>query len=115
MLNEKNRDLPARLIDTKAFENGDEDVRLVEDVRKDWKYAAISYCWGEHRLMQKYPKEDKAGFANRWNLTTERSIGQQKERIRYKSLPKTIRDAIEIIRRLRIRYLWADCLCIYMY
>jgi hypothetical protein len=33
-------------------------------------------------------------------------------RISYKQLPKTIRDAIDVTRALRIRYLWVDSLCI---
>lgn len=62
----------------------------------DRPYVALSYCWGS---SQNY-------------LTTLENIEQMKAGIRMEAVPLTIRDAIEITRLLRIRYLWVDALCI---
>jgi hypothetical protein len=46
-------------------------------------------------------------------IKTQRSNYEDyKREIMIASLPKTIRDAIQITRRLGIRFLWIDCLCI---
>lgn len=59
-------------------------------------YAALSYCWG---LKPKF----------RLLLSNHKSL---KEKIPIKELPKTFQDAIEIVRKLGIEYLWIDSLCI---
>lgn len=60
------------------------------------RYATLSYCWGA-----------KSFFALKSS-----TIESLKSCIRMESLPRTIRDAITIVRRLDIRYLWVDSLCI---
>ena len=42
----------------------------------------------------------------------ENCLGKWKTEIPWESLPKTLQDAIIITRRLDLRYLWVDCLCI---
>lgn len=45
-------------------------------------------------------------------MATKQSIQDLKEGIAVSFLPKTFQDAIKITQRLRIKYLWIDCLCI---
>lgn len=83
-----------------AFGLSSKDARLVEPdpsgaVRR---YAALSYCWG------------KSVYIGYW--TTEETIERHNTLINYNSMPRTIRDAMDIARRLFIRYLWVDALCI---
>ncbi|KAF2848692.1 HET-domain-containing protein [Plenodomus tracheiphilus IPT5] len=61
-------------------------------------YVALSYCWGKTLAY----------------TTTSKNLAQHKQDggITYVSLPKTIQDAIFLVRRLGFRYLWADCVCI---
>jgi hypothetical protein len=62
------------------------------------RYAALSYCWGSsleatYRTTSQNLEARKAGFSDA-------------------ELPKTIRDAIVVTRRLGIGFLWVDALCI---
>jgi hypothetical protein len=59
-------------------------------------YTTLSHCWGKlkiHKLLMS-------------------NIAASKISIDPSKLTKTFQDAIEITRRLRIRYLWIDSLCI---
>lgn len=89
--------LPTRLIDVSFFPA----LRLInthalrtEPVR----FAALSYCWGNSM-----PEEGKTTLAN---------LGARQRSIDYETLPKTLRDAIEVTRSLEIPYVWIDALCI---
>jgi hypothetical protein len=44
--------------------------------------------------------------------TTSQSLARHNESISAEDLPQTFRDFIEIARRLRVRYVWIDSLCI---
>lgn len=60
------------------------------------EYAALSYCWGEEqpqKTVKDNLKKRVAGFS-------------------LSELPKTIRDAVEVTRRLKLQYIWVDSLCI---
>jgi hypothetical protein len=60
-------------------------------------YVSLSHCWGSFRVLKltnATRKELEAGF--------DVSI-----------LPNTYRDAIAVVRRLGVRYLWIDSLCIF--
>lgn len=77
------------------------NVRVVElppsEQRPD--YIALSYCWGDparHKQLR----------------THKDNIEQHRREIDVSVLPRTIHDAITICRRLRVRYLWVDALCI---
>ncbi|KAK3297829.1 heterokaryon incompatibility protein-domain-containing protein [Chaetomium fimeti] len=60
-------------------------------------YIALSYRWG----------------ANPSHLVlATTNLTQLIEGIEYSSLPKTFQDAVAVARRLNIRYLWVDSLCI---
>ena len=87
---------PSRLVDVQAFDSPCEDVRLVDNDGSRDKYITLSYCWGHSRTFK----------------TTTRSVRLRKACITFDSLPKTFQDAVLIARRLGIRYLWIDALCI---
>jgi hypothetical protein len=91
---------PQRLIDVNAFGISCLDVRLA-DIQKVGplpKYIALSYCWGKNTRQD--------------HLVTTDRLESYMHRIPYGSLPRTIKDAILITRRLQVQYLWVDSLCI---
>jgi hypothetical protein len=91
---------PARLIDLEAFPGTKTravgDLRLVEVVRDCPKYMTLSHYWG----------------GNLEGKTTLLNLSQRLLRFRLQEIPPTFKDAVEITRRLGIRYLWIDALCI---
>lgn len=86
---------PKRLIDVGT---PDQSPRLIisEVDRAEGGYVALSHCWGSEPFI---------------TLTSTNHDDFRKE-IRYQELPKTFRDIITTCRRLDIRYLWIDSLCI---
>lgn len=87
--------LPTRVIDLEAQEASD-TVRLITVAGHVGVYAALSYCWG----------------GNRVGITTQETLAANLQCINLKDLPRTFRDAITITKRLGIRFLWIDALCI---
>jgi hypothetical protein len=61
------------------------------------KYVALSYAWGT---------------TARRLVTTLQNINQQLVNITIRRLPRTIRDAIDLVSELGFSYLWIDALCI---
>lgn len=59
-------------------------------------YAALSYCWGGDQIVK----------------TTIANIQSKREGIALEYLPRTLQDAIQVCKQLKIRYLWIDALCI---
>lgn len=88
---------PTRLIDVESLENPNE-VRLVnsstDEVSGD--YVALSYRWGVSSALQ----------------LTSATLGPFRTGVSTDQLPQTVQDAILIARRLKIKYLWVDALCI---
>lgn len=62
-------------------------------------YIALSYCWG-------------TAEASRTLITEESTLQDRKRGIRMADLPRTISDAVKITRKLSVRFLWVDALCI---
>lgn len=62
-------------------------------------YVALSHCWGDQN-------------AKPLLRTTHSTLTSRQNGIEWTHLSKTFRDAITITRKLRIRYLWIDSLCI---
>jgi hypothetical protein len=60
------------------------------------KYVCLSHCWGRAYHI----------------TTTSSTIRDRKAGIGWNELAKTFQDAITFTRRLGIRYLWIDSLCI---
>ncbi|KAK3169624.1 hypothetical protein OEA41_009008 [Lepraria neglecta] len=59
-------------------------------------YAALSHCWGNYQ----HPR------------LVESNLESFREGIPTQDLSKTFRDAVEVTKRLGLRYLWIDSLCI---
>lgn len=74
----------------------DDDLRLATGTRRRGEYATLSYCWGGYR-----------GF-----LTEQASLRDRLSCINFYDLPRAFQDAVDVTRRLNIRYLWIDALCI---
>lgn len=60
-------------------------------------YAALSHCWGR----EPFPRTTTA------NVTAHTHYG-----IAWDALPRTFQEAIDFTRRLGLRYIWIDSLCI---
>lgn len=90
--------LPTRLIDVSS-DGLNEDVRLQETkcIPPGSAYTTLSYCWGAHRPAC---------------ITTPATMGRNMDRITWESLPLTFQDAVKFTRRLGLRYLWIDSICI---
>ena len=86
-------ELPTRVIDV-----GDESTppHIYVSKRERESYVTLSYCWGAER--------------NFCSLIT--NIDTHTRGIQLEDLPKTIADAVVITRKLGIRYIWIDALCI---
>ncbi|KAK8078293.1 hypothetical protein PG996_004463 [Apiospora saccharicola] len=91
--------MPTRVIDVGAASN--DVLRLVETSAKQLKakYIALSHCWGQLRNEEKF-------------CTTNATIDSVKRQIPFDRLPKSFRDAITVTRKLGVRYLWIDSICI---
>lgn len=87
--------LPTRVLDL-GPPNRSHEPRLLITNGISAKYAALSHCWGKHRLL----------------TTVTSNLAEHCKIMKLDELPKTFRDAIEIVRSLDIRYLWIDSLCI---
>lgn len=83
-----------RLIDTK-------DNRIVLPPRGS-TYVTLSYVWGTIDPL-KMVKANMVELAKPGSLLLPEN---------YDRIPVTIRDAMEVVRRLDLRYLWVDSLCI---
>ncbi|CAG9989233.1 unnamed protein product [Clonostachys byssicola] len=98
--------LPTHVIDVNPTSGQHRDVenklrgfyiRLVNGERRREQYVTLSYCWGTSGKNYK---------------TTSSNLAQHLLEIPWDKLPQTIQDAITVTRKLGIRYLWVDALCI---
>ena len=87
--------LPSRVIDVGQAGSSDEPY-LLESGDRVAPYLALSYCWGTGKRL----------------ITTCDSITRRRAGFMLAELPETLRDAILVTRRLGVRYLWVDALCI---
>jgi len=90
--------LLARLLDIREDDNSNFSFRLIEtkDLISPRPYVTLSHCWGRTRFIKPLVE----------------NLDDLKKRIPIDALPRTFYDAIQITRRLNIRYLWIDSLCI---
>ncbi|KAE9371668.1 HET-domain-containing protein [Stipitochalara longipes BDJ] len=85
--------LPKRVITLDPYSS---NIRLKETANGYGQYVALSYCWGQKGNI----------------LTTTENIEEMMTDISLDTLPKTIREAVQITRLLGIENLWVDSLCI---
>ena len=94
----QSRTPPRRLVDVgiPTPPSGARKIRLIQDHRDPVKYIALSHCWGTEQ-----------------NFTTKKAtLEKRMDEIAWNELPKTYRDAVKVARKLHIRYIWIDSLCI---
>lgn len=96
--------LPTRILDLGDEEIGEDLLQppmLLANTDGDIRgeYACLSHCWGP---PEKKPLDTTTGTVGRF----------QREGIPWAGLPKTFQEAMIFTRRLGIRYLWIDSLCI---
>lgn len=88
--------LPTRLIDVEF------GLRLVETKGMHNRYVSLSHCWGDR---------DSTTAKRTFKITRE-NLSSSLENIDFTSLPRTFIDAIIFTRKLGLKYLWIDSLCI---
>ena len=85
---------PPRLLDV----TGCEPRLLIPEIDKpSGPYATLSHCWGPNPTFLQLTLENLESF---------------RVKIPLSSLPKTFQDAIVTTKRLELKYLWIDSLCI---
>ena len=88
---------PTRLIDIGLQdENLFPCLYLTSDQDVNIKYVALSHCWGQIKIL----------------ILEEHMLETMTHRIDWSRLPRTFQDAMIVTRRLGLRYLWIDSLCI---
>lgn len=86
--------LPTRVLDIGL----DPYVRIHESNKGVGRYVCLSYCWGTTpSIVLK---------------TSQQNLLAMKTQIPWSDLPKTFQDTINVIRKLHVRWLWVDSLCI---
>lgn len=94
---------PTRLLDIGDPHSRDQSIFLVEPTKLEaandrMQYVALSHYWSS-----------KSGMASH---TTKSNYARQMNGVSMATLPRTVKDAINLSRLLRVRYLWVDSLCI---
>ena len=87
---------PTRLLDLNIDCNTIKLVISKEALDLHGPYATLSHCWGETVPLR----------------LTIKSLAAFQTGIPWSSIPSTFRHAVEVTRRLGVRYLWIDSLCI---
>jgi len=89
--------MPGRLIQI-GPSGADLFPRVVEtaELPRSIQYIALSHSWGREKFF----------------CLTKSNIGELKQRIPFHELSKVFQDSIIVVRRLGIRYIWIDSLCI---
>jgi hypothetical protein len=88
--------LPTRVLDVGTSSSPSLCLHITEQSSPKPPYITLSHCWGKIEIKR---------------LLTA-NISQFTESIDVTELPKTFQDAVIIARRLDVRFLWIDSLCI---
>lgn len=91
---------PKYLVDLKSAGEGHGRLVEMEAASRLYSYAALSYCWGP------------GGEGEHRQETLQGNLQSRMNRFSLNDLPHTIRDAVQVCLRLKIRYLWVDAICI---
>ncbi|PMD51473.1 HET-domain-containing protein [Hyaloscypha bicolor E] len=86
--------LPTRVIDV-GSENKEPRLYLSR-TEETGRYVALSYCWGGKYFIR----------------TTKSTISMRMQNIPLSDFPRTLKEAIIVVRLLGYQYLWIDSLCI---
>ena len=90
---ELNTKLPTRVINVGST---GQTVTLFEHNGTTGRYMTLSHSWGSSPQL----------------TTTTKRLNEFKKGVEVSSLPKNFQDAVQITRKLGIRFLWIDSLCI---
>ncbi|KAL5083826.1 hypothetical protein Trisim1_012424 [Trichoderma cf. simile WF8] len=92
----ENSPLPRRVVDVGPPDGSRQPLLVTTTEGQTGKYITLSYCWGKRPFF------------------TLRSSNMEKfkQSIPLINLPQTVHDAITLARRLDVRYIWVDSLCI---
>jgi len=88
--------LPTRILDVASHARGSEVFLRNSNPEERADYVALSYCWGGPQNF----------------TTTSNTLESMINGISLNCLPRTILDAIMVTRKLGMRFLWIDSLCI---
>jgi hypothetical protein len=88
--------LPTRVLDLGEDASPQDSIKLFETGGVEDIYMTLSHCWGPTQFI----------------TTTRDTIKQRIAGIALSDLPQTFKDAVSLTRKLGIRYLWIDSLCI---
>ena len=88
--------MPSRVIDVGPADGSSEPFLYCKTGEEADKYIALSHCWGKSSLI----------------TTTKDTLDQRRSRISFVELPPLFQDAVTLTRRLGVKYLWIDSLCI---
>ncbi|KAF2734977.1 HET-domain-containing protein, partial [Polyplosphaeria fusca] len=86
-----------RLLPKRILEIEGDKLLLREDRTEPAHYACLSHCWGANGPQQRL---------------THGSYEIHKEGLIIEILPPTFYDAVQLCKRLHLRYIWIDALCI---
>jgi hypothetical protein len=86
--------LPHRVLDVEQAAS--DVVRLRTGLSERAQYACLSHCWGRAPFL----------------CTKSENLESHEAEIPWENLPLTFQETISVVRRLGIRYLWIDSLCI---
>jgi hypothetical protein len=89
-------EMPSRVLEISPGDNDSYSIRLRETTGEIASYVALSYVWGG---PQTYP-------------TLKSNFVEHMQQIDARKLPQTIMDAVFCTRKLGLKYLWVDSLCI---
>lgn len=92
----RNSKIPTRLIDLGPGQLCQPRLCVGATLPADTHYMTLSHCWGKVEFMK----------------TIRTNMEAFQEHIPLDHLTKTFRDAMEITKRLNVRYLWIDSFCI---
>jgi hypothetical protein len=84
------------LLPTHVLDVSGSDPVLVNGERINDNYVALSHCWGLEPAI----------------TTTLATLHERQRKIPKSSMPASFRDAVIISKRLGVKYLWIDSLCI---
>ncbi|KAK2040738.1 heterokaryon incompatibility protein [Colletotrichum somersetense] len=91
---------PTRLLDLAYPTSTSNTFRIVvtseTGIGPDERYTTLSHCWGSAQFLQ----------------LKKSTYDEFQKGVRLDKLPKTFQEAIQVTRRLGVRFLWIDSLCI---
>lgn len=91
------RKLPTRLVDLGDDRNYRKPrLCITEGLPLDTAYITLSHCWGGQTPLQ-LRKDNFESFTEGMEIS---------------QVPKSFRDALKVVAKLKVRYLWIDSLCI---